>query len=165
MKRTIIAISLVLALVLAGCGKDETPATTNTVVPQRDIPTGNINYPGWEVGEGYDYSSSMTAVVAIDLTCTYPDLTPADWQINSGDMLGAFAGNECVGVTDPTDDLFFLYISSPSETNAKITLHYYSAQLQNIFQADTVLYFENGARIGSVADPLTPVFSEFKNEN
>ncbi len=161
MKRTIIAISLVLVFVLVSCGKDDITTTTNTVVPQRDIPTGTIPNPGWSVAPGYDYNS-MPAVVAVDLTRTYPNITPDDWQINSGDMLGAFAGDECVGVTTlpPNDSLFFLYISSPSVSGADLTLRYYSAQLHNIFQADTVLHFENNTQVGTVVDPLTPLFKE-----
>jgi hypothetical protein len=167
MKR--IAFCLILSvLLLSSCGKEDTPAnTTNTVVPQRNIPTGTISNPGWDVAPGYDYTSSMTADVSVDLTSTYPELTSADWQLDTADRLAAFAGSECIGVTSLSqyDNLFFLYILSPSASDADISLRYYSARLHNIFQADTLLHFENGARIGSVADPLTPAFVEFKTEN
>jgi len=157
MKRTIIAISFVLAFVLASCGKDSS-STTDTV-PERNIPSGNIPTPGWDVAPGYDYTSSMTAVVEVDLTGTYPDLTPADWQVDTADRLAAFAGEECVGVTAPTDALFFLYIVAPTQNDADIKLWYYSARLHNVFQGDMVLHFENGGRIGTVAEPLLPSFT------
>lgn len=158
MRRSIfITIMLGMALLVA-CSKDNTTARTDTV-PERNIPTGNIPTPGWAVAPGYDYTTSMTAVVAVDLTTTYPDITPADWQLDTADRLGAFAGDECIGVTAPTDDLFFLYIVAPTQSGADITLRYYSARLHNIFQGDTVLHFENGARIGTVTEPLTPLFT------
>lgn len=153
---------------LVSCDKDDTSATTDTV-PGRNIPTGNIPTPGWAVGPDYDYSSSMTAVVAVDLMAAYPALTPADWQVDSADLLAAFAGGECVGVTAPitlpldkgespqgegVSSLFFLYVVAPSQGGADIRLWYYSARLRNVFEGDTVLHFENGARRGTVAEPL-----------
>lgn len=151
---------------LAACSKDNTSASTADTIPQRNIPSGTIPIPGWDVAPDYDYTSSMTAVVDVDLTSTYPDITPVDWQVDTADLLAAFAGEDCIGVTSPTqsENLFFLYISSPSESSADITLRYYSARLRNVFLADAVLHFENGARMGSVADPLTPAFVEFKTE-
>ena len=154
MKRISIFILLFL---LAACGKDDTPASTDTV-PARNIPAGSIENPEWEIDDDYDFSSSMTAVVAVDLTRAYPDITPADWQVDLLDLLGAFVDDECLGVMTPTDSLFFLYIVSPSTSTDDITLRYYSARLHNIFQADTILHFENGARLGSVTNPLTPLF-------
>ena len=153
--------SLAALLLMVACGKDNT-SSTDTIpidtVPERNIPSGNTPSPEWTVAPGYDYSSSMTAVGAVDLTTTYPDITPADWQVDTADRLGAFAGDECIGVTAPTDNLFFLYIVAPTQSGADITLWYYSARLRNVFQGDTVLHFENGGRIGTVAEPLTPAF-------
>lgn len=148
-------------MLLAGCGKEyATPADTNTdTLPARDIPSGNIATPAWDVDSNYDYSNSMTAVVAVNLMQTYPALTPADWQVGEGDLMGAFCGAECIGVTVPVDGLFFLYITAPSASSTPIRLQYYSARLHNIFQADTPLRFENGARLGSVNNPLTPAFT------
>ena len=150
-----------LLALLMSCGKD-TPSPVDTVpidtIPERNIPTGNVPTPDWDVAPGYDYTSSMTAVVAVDLTSTYPDITASDWQIDSGDRMAAYAGEECVGVTTPTDGLFFLYIVAPSQNGDDIKLMYYSAQLHNIFEGDILLQFENGSRIGTVTDPLTPMF-------
>lgn len=158
-------IFVFLLVLVAACSKDNTSSTTDTV-PQRNIPSGTIPIPGWDVAPDYDYTSSMTAVVEVDLTTTWPDITPVDWQVDTADRLGAFAGDECIGVTSLTqsEKLFFLYISSPSESDDDITLRYYSARLRNVFLADAILHFENGARMGSVADPLTPAFVEFKTE-
>jgi len=149
-------------LLFAGCMKEyeyTSPIAGDTVLT-RNIPSGNIPTPAWNVDTNYDFSNSMTAVVAVDLKQTYPDVTPADWQVGGGDLMGVFDGIKCIGVTEPTDGLFFLYITSPTSSNAPTRLQYYSARLHNIFQADTVLHFENGARLGSVTDPITPAFTE-----
>lgn len=45
-----------------------------------------------------------------------------------------------------------------NKSGADIKLWYYSARLHNVFQGDTVLHFENGGRIGTVADLLRPLF-------
>ena len=59
----------------------------------------------------------------------------------------------------PTDGLFFLFITAPTSSEEDIALRYYSTRLHNIFQADIVLHFENGAHLGSVNDPLRPSFT------
>ncbi len=139
-------VFLVLGL-LAGCHRE------GSGIPKSNVPT-----PDWQVSADYDYSTSMTVVADVDLTTTYPNLTPNDWQVDTNDLLAAFAGGECVGVTSPVDSLFYLYITSPTQENADITLRYYSSRLHNIFQSGTVLHFENDARLGSVSDPLKPSF-------
>lgn len=158
MKHSIYMAIMFGVALLAACSKDNTPVDT---IPERNIPTGNIPTPQWNVAPGYDYSSSMTAVVEVDLMATYPDITPADWQVDTSDLLAAFAGETCLGVTSPSDDLFFLYITAPSQDGEEITLRYYSTRLRNVFLADDSFHFENGARHGSVVDPLTPAFREF----
>lgn len=125
-----------------------------------EIPTGKIPTPDWQVPSDYDYSSSMTVIAQVDLTQTYT-LTPDDWQVDTADLLAAFAGEECIGVSNPVDSLFFLYIVSPSQDNEDITLRYYSARLRNVFQANTALQFVNGDRQGSVNNPLRPLFEEW----
>lgn len=125
------------------------------------IPNGNVPTPDWQVPSDYDYSSSMTVVAQVDLTQTYT-LKPDDWQLDTADLLAAFAGEECIGVSKPVDSLFFLYITSPSQDNVDITLRYYSTRLHNVFQANTVFQFVNGDRQGSVNAPLRPLFLEME---
>lgn len=125
------------------------------------IPSGNVPTPDWQVPSEYDYSSSMTVIAQVDLTQTYT-LKPNDWQLDTADLLAAFAGGECIGVSKPVDSLFFLYIIPPSQDNEDITLRYYSARLHNIFQANTVLQFVNGDRQGSVNNPLKPLFKSLE---
>lgn len=83
-------------------------------------------------------------------------------QIDTTDLLAAFAGSECIGVTKPVDNLFYLYITSPSQDNEDISLRYYSVRLRNVFQADTRFSFVNGARLGSVSEPLKPLFESME---
>lgn len=150
-------IFLVLNLLFVSCIPEIiTPPTPD----EPAIPSGNVSTPDWQVSSDYDYSSSMTVIAQVDLTQTYT-LTPDDWQLDTADLLAAFAGGECIGVSKPVDSLFFLYITVPSQDNEDITLRYYSARLRNVFQANTVLQFVNGDRQGSVNDPLKPLFEEW----
>ena len=110
---------LAAALLLTSCSKDNTSASTDTI-PERNIPTGNIPTPGWAVAPGYDYTSSMTAVVDVDLTSTYPDITPADWQVDTADLLAAFAGDECIGVTTLTQS------SNQTIRQSLLPLHFFA---------------------------------------
>ena len=153
---------LVVCLV-AGCNKEEEDNNNNNTVPTEDpvIPTGNVPTPDWQVPSDYDYSSSMTVIAQVDLTETYT-LTSNDWEVDTADLLAAFAGEECVGVTKPVGDLFFLYVTSPSQDSEEIMLRYYSTRLRNVFQAKTPLTFVNGDRIGSVNDPLRPLFESME---
>ncbi len=73
--RSVALIALALPL-LVSCGKDDAPASSTDTVPSRNIPSGDISTPEWNVSPDYDYSSSMTAVVDVDLMQTFPDLTP-----------------------------------------------------------------------------------------
>jgi hypothetical protein len=159
MKRHLLFHTLIICLAVSlftGC-KDKPDNPDGPV-----IPSGHVTTPDWEVSLDYDYSSSMTVIAEVDLTKTYNALTPNDWHIDTADLLAAFAGEECVGVSKPIDNLFFLYITSPSQGNEEITLRYYSVRLHNIFQANTKLTFVNGARLGSVNEPLRPLFEEMK---
>jgi hypothetical protein len=154
-------IFLVLSL-LVGCKKEDSKPTNPSGTEESAIPRGNVPTPDWQVSSDYDYSSSMTVIAQVDLTMSYPALTPNDWQIDTTDLLAAFAGSECIGVTKPVDNLFYLYITSPSQDNEDISLRYYSVRLRNVFQADTRFSFVNGARLGSVSDPLKPLFESME---
>ena len=139
--------SILLLVSLSACQKEElvTPIVTDSTG------TGTVTRPEWSVEPGYDYSRSMTAVVAVDLS-----QLSGTWAADTADLLGAFAGEECVGVANSTAALFYLYIVAPRESSQPITLRYYSSTLQNIYSTDTSFPFENGGRQGSTASPLTP---------
>ena len=138
MKKCIITLFALVGLVFSGCQKEnitatDTPGTFGT-------PNGNVENPMWSVDTNYDYSSSMTAVVEVALTLSYPQAAN-NWHVDSSDMVGAFCGDKCVGVA---------------------TLRYYSSILKNIFYSDVVFPFSNGSQQGTVNQPLRPLFSTDK---
>lgn len=165
----ILVLGSALLMLMAGCQKE----TVITPIIEDDsttsLPYGNIPSPRWSVDPDYDYGSSMTAVVCVDLAQTYT-LAPEVWSIAPGDKLGAFvvdpvSGNaECVGVATPTlyedgndNRLFFLYIVAP-QGREDINLWYYSERFHNIFQADCSFPFENGGRFGTIHEPAYPMW-------
>ena len=148
--------SILLLVSLTCCQKEQYIVPVETDTPDTPV-VDTVARPTWSVAPGYDYSSSMTAVVSVDLTSL-----SSTWALDSTDLLGAFAGEECVGVVAPTADLFYLYIVAPRTSSQEITLRYYSATLRNIYRADATFPFENGGRQGSTATPLTP---NWENEN
>jgi len=140
-----------LLLIAAGCKKEE----PETFISDKARPT-------WTAPEQYDYSSSMTAVVKVDLMAQYPDKA-SDFVLNENDLLAAFSGETCLGTASPQEDLFFLYIAGPvTDTPSLITLRYYSAHYKNLFEAADAITFQNDAHLGTVAEPLIPVLVEVK---
>lgn len=146
--RIMIIVSCTLLLMAAGC-KNKEPKTL----------LGNEQQPAWTVISDHDYSSSMTAVVEVDMSLSYPKLA-SQWQLNDGDVMAAFMDGQCVGVTSPSDGLFFLYIAHPSNstTDGIVTLHYYSAAVKNIFVAKEPFNFSSDTRMGSISEPYKPAF-------
>ena len=124
-------------LFLASCGKEEGDS-----VAEPNPMFGNITDPAWSVSTDYDYTTSMTAVIGVDLA--------------------AFVGDECVGLVAPSGTLFFLFIVPPqhAEDGNFITLRYYSSYYHNIFHSDDVFPFVNGSQQGTVNNPLLVVFSK-----
>ena len=122
MKKSMLIATCALLLLAAGCNDKNKPETI----------TGNVAAPAWTAPEKYDMTSSMTAIIRVDLAVNYPDqVAKAQWQVAEGDVLAAFSGETCLGVAELVDGLYYLYITAPSEgTNVK--LKYYSAALKNI---------------------------------
>ncbi len=156
MKKSIIIFTALMGLILTGCQKESVTSPIDSSDPE--LPTSGNETPAWSVDTNYDYSSSMTAVVKVDLTITYPSIGD-EWQLTPYDLVGAFCGERCVGVAEPTDSLFFVYITPPDAENTEpITLRYYSRLLKNIFYSDDTFPFKNGEQQGTVTDPLRPRF-------
>ena len=72
-------------------------------------------------------------------------------------MLAAFEGENCIGVAEQKNNMFFLYISAPKE-NTEVQLRFYSDALRNIYIANESLTFSNDACIGTILYPYTPKF-------
>ena len=146
-----------LLLLAAGCKKDEQNAP-ETFVSDKARPT-------WTAPEAPDMTSSMTAVVKVDLKAQYPDQA-ADFVLDANDLLAAFQGETCLGIAEPQDGLFYLYIASPASSSANdptsnseaVSLRYYSAHYKNLFEAKDAFPFVNDDHLGTVAEPLIPTF-------
>ena len=146
-----------LLLLAAGCKKEE-QNTPETFVSDKARPT-------WTVPEAPDMTSSMTAVIKVDLKAQYPDQA-ADFVLDANDLLAAFQGETCLGIAEPHDGLFYLYIASPTSSSASgltgeaglISLRYYSAHYKNLFEAKDAFPFVNDDHLGTVAEPLIPTF-------
>ena len=147
--RLFIAGLTVLALFFSGCkDKEEVESLIS------DQPT-----PTWAVAANYDMTASMSAIVKVDLSLTYPkQITDPEQSIAQNDLLAAFAGDQCVGVTSPVNGLFFLYIVGNAADQTELTLQYYSAILKNTFIAKQTLTFKNDAQEGTVNNPIVPEF-------
>jgi len=145
---SVLCILSVLTVLFAGCKDKNAPESFN----------GNVSRPTWTAPEVSDLTSSMTAVVKVDLKAQYPE-TAADWQRSENDLLAAFSGETCLGVAQPQEGLFFLYIAAPVTGNpSSVTLRYYSAHYKNLFEAKDAFTFRNDDHLGSVAEPLIPQF-------
>ena len=156
-KKLMIIASCALLLLAAGCKTDEpTPPAPETF-------NSDVAAPTWAAPEVNDMTSSMTAVVKVDLKAQYPDKA-ADFALSEDDRLAAFIADSCVGATSLKEDLFFLYIASPTSNSASdltsnsaaVTLRYYSAHYKNIFEAKDVFPFKNDDRLGTPDNPFVP---------
>ena len=147
-----------LLLFAAGCKKDEPTPTPETF-------NSNVSAPTWAAPEDYDMTSSMTAVIKVDLAAQYPDIAK-DFVLNDNDLLAAFSGETCLGVAVPDDGLFFLYIaglssdsdSGLSSVSEAVTLRYYSAHYKNLFEAKDAFPYVSDSNQGNADTPFIPTF-------
>lgn len=123
-----------------------------------DSIVGDVSKPAWTEPENYDYSSSMTAIVTVDMTTAYTaaQLNEVGYQSSDNDVLAAFCGNTCLGLGefDKDHNVYWLYISAP-DSGDQVTLMYYSAVLRHIYAAEPFQYQSDGNR-GTIEQPYTP---------
>lgn len=151
--KLLLMASCALLLVAAGCKEKNKP--------QEQI-TANIATPVWVAPADYDMTSSMTAVVRVDLSQKYAEqLKIVGYAQTADDLLAAFNGNDCLGVAKQQDGLFYLFITSPATTGegkvTDFTIRYYSAKLKNIFESESFAYYDDGT-LGNIGTPCVPVF-------
>ena len=140
------SLSMVMLLLFSGCkNKEQDPETF----------VSDKTRPVWTAPEKSDMTSSMTAVVKVDLKAQYPSIA-ADFVLNENDLLGAFSGEKCLGVAQLQEGYFFIYINSPAESSSQVTLRYYSAFYKNLFEAKDAFPFKNDDILGTIADPYIP---------
>ena len=142
------AMSTVMLVLFSGCKKDNGQGP-ETLVSDKERPV-------WTVSEKSDITSSMTAVVKVDLKAQYPNLA-ADFVLSENDLLGAFADEQCLGVAELKEGYFFMYINGPvTENPSAVTLRYYSAFYKNLFEAKDAFPFSNDDHLGTTAAPFVP---------
>jgi hypothetical protein len=149
MKNTLLIIASCAVLLLeAGC-KDKNQ-------PESIIWTADK--PAWTAPADYDMSSSMTAVVKVDLSALYTaeQLAAANYRYSPDDLLAAFSGTTCLGVGTYKEEYgaYWLYIAAP-ENGGEVTIRHYSATLKNIFVSES-FPFSNDTNLGSASKPYTP---------
>ena len=136
-----------LLLLAAGCKKDD------PVPPLPEDLHGNVARPAWTAVEVPDMTSSMTAVIKVE---NLDGQMINDQMVNEDDLLAAFQGEVCLGVAEPQEGLFFLYVAGLYDE--PVTLRYYSVHYKNLFEAGDAFPFVNDAHLGTVAEPLIPTF-------
>ena len=125
-----------LAVFFAGC-KNSDPF----------VNPGDTPNPQWGITVENDMTSSMTAIVKVSF---------AQYE----GVLAAFIGNDCCGIGEYIDGLYWLYVSPVSndegQTTNDIQLRFYSPDLKRIFDATSTVPFHNDTQLGSIAEPYTP---------
>lgn len=148
-KMLIIACAL---LCLVGC-KDK-KEELNTII-------GQVDNPGWVVITDYDLTSSMTAVIQVDLSLSFTpeQLQSAQYRPSGEDKLAVFADNMCLGVGENINGLWHLYIASPIDKEpSTVVLRYYSTSLKNIFVGKEFITYKNDSQLGTIDEPYKPIF-------
>ena len=131
----------ILLLSVAGCKKDvNEPQTIH----------GNQPRPSWVVTDESNLQSSVTATIKVT---TLNGQAIDDTMVGADDLLAAFIGEECVGIAEYKDGLFYLYLSAEEGI---VTLRYYSAYYTNLFEVKDAFVYRNNASIGTVAEPYCP---------
>ena len=153
---------ITLSFVLTSCKGKEQPVDPSD--PKNAAIAGNVAKPDWKGPSSYDLSSSMTIVAQVDLSPYYASqLDTAKYALSPDDLLAAFSGDECLGVAEKKDSLFFLYVCSPTaatddQATLSLTIRYYSASLRNVFRSINPIIYINDGQSGTVDNPHKPLF-------
>jgi len=150
------------ALLLAtGCKKNEEPQPDPQPQPQpTQTLNGNVDKPKWDYVKKDDKTSSMLAIVKVDLLKTYPEIAK-DYVLKDEDIMAAFIGETCIDVQSPKNGSFYMFMILPTDYNGddkNVTLRYWSAHYKNTFEAADVFQFENDVTVGA-SEPFTPSFT------
>ena len=146
---SVLCILSVLTVFFSGCKDQNKP---ESFVSDQARPT-------WTAIEVPDMSSSMTAVIKVDLKAQYPNQA-ADFVLDDNDLLAAFSGDLCLGTATPQDGLFYLFVAGINDD--PVTLRYYSTHYKNLFEATDVFLYVSDDHLGTVAAPYIPAFVVMK---
>ncbi len=121
-------------------------------------PDKQYDRPAWAAVDTTDLESTMTITGVLPTTLT--------GTADSTDMVAAFAGNDCWGVTNihyvNDQAYFFLFVNRPlSDANSfpLLTLRYYSTKTRYIYVEKNVCTFAVDAIEGTLEKPLSPLFA------
>ena len=132
----ILALCSLFLVALVGC-KDKEPENPY-------VDPGTTENPQWKITvDTTDMTSSMTAIIQVSFA-------------KSEGTLAAFMGNECCGIGEYIDGLYWLYISPATDKGSEVQLRFYSPELKRIFEADSTFPFRNDTQLGSVSEPSSP---------
>lgn len=107
--------------------------------------------PHWTVVASEEYSESCTIVMDL----------PANlkaYQDTLADVVGAFVGQECRGVSTQQDGLFYIMVLGSGSETGNIELRYYNARNKYMYRATELIPFVINQRIGSTDEPYVPGF-------
>ena len=111
------------------------------------VTPGNVEDPQWKITvDTTDMTASMTAIVKVSFT-------------GKQGTLAAFMGDDCGGIADYIDGLYYLYISPSANGGsvlANVQLRFYSPDLKRVFVSKQTFPFVNDGNQGSVSAPFTP---------
>ena len=111
------------------------------------VTPGNVEDPQWKITvDTNDMTASMTAIVKVSFT-------------GKQGTLAAFMGDDCGGIADYIDGLYYLYISPSANGGsvlANVQLQFYSPDLKRVFVSKQTFPFVNDGNQGSVSAPFTP---------
>lgn len=119
--------------------------------------TGNASVPSWTDPDKSVYPMSMTAVVRLSPVL---ETLAAD-----GDMMAAFIGGECRGVTKKVMNdgvrLFFIHVKAPSSENGDVEFRYYSAAAKRVYvSVASDVKYEVDKIYGTAENPAFPDFEQ-----
>lgn len=104
---------------------------------------GDTPDPQWKITvDTTDMTASMTAIVKVAFA-------------QSEGTLAAFMGNDCCGIAQYIEGLYWLYLS-PATNAQDVQLKFYSPNLKRIFVAKETFPFANDGQQGTVSHPFTP---------
>ena len=141
MKFTKLIFAICLGLIIFGCSKEKDEDTFQV-----------YTRPGWTVESPEQYPNSFTAIVSI------PENINAYAADN--DIVAAFIDDECRGVgnliisENGSWRVYIITVRGSSTENRNITFKYYSAQLEYLYQAKTMIAFVIDGTYGTIDNPI-----------
>lgn len=155
MFKKILQYSLLLAslFLAASCSKEEHEGVVDEI--QQKPNWTRFPYlleiaqaPDWKVDNTSSFTQSMTATIALDESIR---------DVQGNDLIAAFAGDECVGVTnyDVRSSRFYLYINEPQQSGEKqLTLIYYNTKTRTLRHWPRIIDYVTDRILGTVSKPF-----------